>query len=467
MKEKNIIPETGRIMPHDRSAERAIIGEILLERQSIEKATELLTPEMFYDEANKTLFTTIVEMHNARMNIDFITLHEQLRTQGKLDEVGGIGYVTDISIKVFSSVHLESHCCIVRDNYIRRRMIEMSCKEMECGFDETQDVDETLAAISASIEEIQELIVGKNDISHISEPLRESVDKMLNRVSECKNGKTTPGITTGFADLNRITGGFKPGKLIIIAARPGCGKTAIAIHFAMKAAKENHNVAFFTLEMEKTELTDRILIRESGINADRFNSGEIEYSESEDVINAMEKTKHIPVYIEDTARLSVGQIVNRARMLRKKGKCDMVVVDYIQLINTQTKNNRNREQEVSEISRSMKLAAKELKIPFIVLCQMNREFDKEKNREPRLSDIRESGSIEQDADIVIFIHRPKADERQIELCIKKHRAGRLGRVIASHNDSMTNFFDMDYRRQSGYDPVNFYEPKQNDSEMPF
>jgi replicative DNA helicase len=204
------------------------------------------------------------------------------------------------------------------------------------------DVDEVISQINTGIEEIQELIVGKNDITHISKPLMQSVNNMTGRVVDYKSGKTTPGITTGFADLNRLTGGFKPSRLIIIAARPGCVKTAIAIHFAMKAATEGKNVVFFTLEMENTELTDRILIRESGVDAERFNSGGIEFKESERVLDSMKNTKRLPIYIEDSARMSVQQIVNRARMLHKQGKCKMVIIDYIQLITTPVKTNRKR-----------------------------------------------------------------------------------------------------------------------------
>jgi len=327
------------------------------------------------------------------------------------------------------------------------------------------------------------LIVGKRNTSHVSTAARQSIEQMHIRIDNRSKG-ITPGISTGFADLNALTNGWLPEKFIVVAARPGVGKTSMAIKFARKAALQGTPVAFFSLEMGETELTDRMIIAEAQIDADDYNSGKIRPDEINRAEMSMLNISELPIYIDDNPKVTVGNIVNKARLLKKQGKCGIAIIDYMQLITPNIRQGRTREQEVSEISRLLKIHAKELKIPFIVLCQMNRDIEAEK-REPRLSDLRESGSIEQDADIVIFISRPgmyveelrdkKTGERlenYIELLIKKHRGGKTGKVRVKHNASMTEFYDWEYQNQT-LDPQpvkreisNFYE-REIDYDTPF
>jgi replicative DNA helicase len=466
-------------MPQARELEEAVLAAVMLEKTAFETAGNILTPDMFYDKTHELIFTACAELEADRKPIDLLTVVEQLRKDGNLEACGGVSYIASLSLKVVSSVHLEYHCLVVKDKYIARRLIEVSSETASLAFDETQEVDETIAKLNSEIERLQEDVVGNHETNHISEAARNSIQQMHVRIANRRDG-ITPGITTGFAELDRITNGWQPEKFVVLAARPGVGKTSIAIHLAKRAARRGTPVVFFSLEMGETELTDRMIISEADMNADNYNSGAIEPPEWSRAETAMQTISKLPIYIDDNPKVTVGNIVNKARLLKKQGKCKMAIIDYLQLITPNTKAGRNREQEVSEISRLLKVHAKELKIPFIVLCQMNRDIEAEK-REPRLSDLRESGSIEQDADIVIFINRPgmyveelrdkktgELLENYIELIVKKHRGGKLGKVKIKHNESMTSFYDWDYTGISQTVPVqttreikNFYEKEQD------
>jgi len=470
--------EVGRIMPQARELEEAVLGAIMLEKTAFETANSILSSDMFYDKTHEMIFNACTSLEADRKPIDMLTVVDQLRKSGELDYVGGPFYIAQLSGKVVSTAHLEYHCLIVKQKYLSRKLIEICMSNISLGYDETEDIDETIAKLNAEIETLQESIVGKRDTTHISEAAKESIAQMHTRIANKRDG-VTPGIPTGFADLNTITNGWKPEKFIVLAARPGVGKTSIASKFAITAAKKGIPVAFFSLEMGETELTDRMIIAEADINADDYNSGSIQPKEWSRAETAMSNISRLPIYIDDNPKATVGNIANKARLLKKQGKCGMVIIDYLQLMTPNIRQGRTREQEVSEISRLLKVHAKELKVPFIVLCQMNRDIEAEK-REPRLSDLRESGSIEQDADIVIFVSRPgmyveelrdkktgELLENYIELLIKKNRAGKLGKVKIKHNDSMTNFYDWDYRGQTQrvtqpqqIEMNNFYEKEE-------
>jgi len=470
-------PEYGRIMPQARDLEEAVIGAVLLEKTAFETANDILSPEMFYDKANGLIFAACICLDAERKPVDLLTVVEQLRKSGTLESVGGRAYIAKLSQKVVSSFHLEYHCYVVKDKYLHRRLIEICSSGTDLGFDDTEDIDETVARLNADIERLQEEIVGKKDTRHISEAAKASIEQMHDRIADRMNG-ITPGIPTGFADLDKLTNGWRPEKFVVIASRPGVGKTSIAVKFARQAARHGTPVVFFSLEMGETELTDRMITAEAGINADDYNSGEIQPPEWSRAETAMENISRLPVYIEDNPKVTVGNIANKARLLKKQGKCGMVIIDYMQLITPSVKL-KVREQEVGEISRLLKIYAKELKVPFIVLCQMNRDIEAEK-REPRLSDLRESGAIEQDADTVIFINRPgmyveelrdkKTGEllvNYMELLVKKHRGGKLGKIKLKHNDSMTDFFDYDTRKYSEINPERNYKNYYEKDNEPF
>jgi replicative DNA helicase len=461
-------------MPHDSNIEEAILGAVFLERQAIELVLNIITPGMFYDNRNELIFNACVALDVERKPVDILTVVDQLRKDGNLSAAGGAGRIADISTKVVSSVHLEYHCEVLRDKYLHRRLIEVCSDSLSRGFDESQFIDETIANLNSGIEELQGAAVGKNEICHISDAAHAALEQMHIRIANRREG-ITPGIPTGFADLNRLTNGWQPEKFIILAARPGVGKTSLAIKFATAAAKSGTPVAFFSLEMGETELVDKMIIAEARVNADDYNSGSIAPEQWGKTDEAMRAISALPIYIDDNPKSTVTGIANKARLLKKQGKCGMVIIDYLQLITPVIRQGRTRDQELGEISRWLKIYAKELKVPFIVLCQMNREIDKENKRTPRLSDLRESGSIEQDSDIVIFATRPGMDGKEVRdektgveldniilLHLKKHRGGKIGRVQIKHNDSMTDFFDWDYNsvKLSGIpQPVDYSEPR--------
>ena len=447
--------ETGRIMPQAIELEEAVLSAIMLEKTALERAKSILSSDMFYIQAHGLIFGACEGLEAESKPVDLLTIVQRLRKDGNLEACGGASYISKLSMKVVSSSHLEYHCMIVREKYLSRRLIEVCSEGVSSGFDETKEIDESIARLNSEMERLQEDIVGQHETNHVSEAARQSIEQMHVRIADRREG-VTPGITTGFAELDRIINGWRPEKLIILAARPGVGKTSMAIHFTKRAARRGTPVAFFSLEMGETELADRMIVSEADISADDYNSGTIEPAEWSKAETAMQTISKLPVYIDDNPKATVGNIVNKARLLKKQGKCKMVIIDYLQLITPNAKAGRNREQEVSEMTRLLKVHAKELKIPFIVLCQMNRDIEAEK-RPPRLSDLRESGSIEQNSDIVIFINRPgmyaeelrdkKTDElleNCIELIIRKHRSGKLGKVRIKHNESMTSFYDWDY-----------------------
>jgi replicative DNA helicase len=451
-------------MPRSCDFEEAVLGAILLEKTAFERADGILTQDMFYDTSNGLVFKACAVLEAARKPIDLLTVTEQLRKTGDLESAGGVSRIAGLSTGVVSSAHLEDHSLTVKGKYLKRRIIEICSAGMALGFDETEEADEIIAGLNTEIERLQEDVVGKRDIRHISEAARGSIEQMHVRIANRREG-ITPGIPSGLAELDRLTNGWQKEKFIVLAARPGAGKTSIAIKLARKAAGRGTPVAFFSLEMGETELADRMIIAEAEVNADDYSSGEIQPKEWSRAETAMLEISRLPVYIDDNPKATVGNIVNRARLLKKQGKCGMVIIDYLQLITPNIRQGRTREQEVSEMSRLLKIHAKELKVPFVVLCQMNREIESEK-REARLSDLRESGSIEQDADIVIFISRPgmyveelrdkktgELLENCIELLVRKNRSGKTGKVRIRHNDSMTDFYDWDWRGQARQMPL--------------
>jgi replicative DNA helicase len=456
-------------MPQAVDMEAAVLGALLIERDSFDTANTILSPEMFYNKANEAVFKAIQTLSEGRRPIDMLTVVQTLKTAGELEMAGGAHYISRLTANVASSAHLEYHCLVVREKYISRKLIEICNSGMNMSFDESEDADDVVAKLNGELEEVMEIMAGKKDTTHISKASEQSIKQMYKRIEERKKG-ITPGIPTGFADLDRRINGWKPERLYIIAARPGVGKTSLATQFARKAAEKGYGAVFFSLEMGETELTDKMIVGLSDISADDYSAGSLSRESCDKAEMAMMELFKLPIYIDDKSSMTVTNIANKARLLKKQGKCDIVFIDYLQLLQPMTKQGRTREQEVSEMTRMLKVHAKELKIPFVVLCQMNRDIEKE-NREPYLSDLRESGSIEQDADLVMFIWRPKDVKSRatgeqlnnyLELLIRKHRGGKTGKVGITHNESMSAFYDYDNRGYSNYRPIDYSEPTKED-----
>jgi replicative DNA helicase len=447
------IEEKGRILPQAVDLEEAIIAAILLEKRAQEIAREIITDEMFYDTNNGIIYKAICTLNAGHKPVDLLTVAEQLKQEGNLETVGGIPYLAVMTSKLVSSAHLEHHCRIVKQQYLLRKFIEVSQYDVGLAFDAMEDIDDILTSHSKKLETLQEIAIGKSEIKPLCEILNEAVVQMYQRTEKAQKG-IQPGITTGLADLNKKTSGWQNSDLIILAARPAMGKTAMALHFAKRAAKAGTSVAMFSLEMSDVSLANRLLLSETDVNPDDFKLGKLSQQNTNDIEKAVERIHSYPLYVDSNAMVTMNYIYSRCQLLKKRGKCELVIIDYLQLAAERGDKNRNRENEVSQMSREAKLIAKELDVPVILLSQLNREVDKRKNKVPVLADLRESGAIEQDADMVIFIHRPEyysdnSKKGYGELIIAKYRNGYTGTVPFKYNESLTKIYDFDTQGQSG------------------
>jgi replicative DNA helicase len=483
--------DVGRVMPQSPDSENYLIGAILLTGvNALEQVTGILSDEMFYFPRNALLYRSFVEMQEAMQPVDMISVVEWLRRTGRLEDCGGADMIAELTMPVCSDAHVAVHAGIVRDKYLRRRLIEASQKAYGHSFDETEDIGDTVAICDTEIRRVEELMTGHNDASFVNEAGRQSITDAYRRASQKRQGADV-AVTTGFDGLNRkLSGGWKSPDLVILAARPSVGKTALAIHFAQRAARCGTPVLFVSLEMGKKQLADRMIIGASGVDAWEYSSGNI----SDENLAKAEQTffrelAPLPICLSDSPVQTVTAIMAEARVLRRQGKCGMLIVDYLQLITPVFRTGQNREQEISQISRSLKLGAKALDIPVIVLSQQNRQGATGAGASD-LATLRDSGAIEQDADAVIFVERDfdatDADGNTVNsvvrLNVRKNRHGETGAVYVTHNASMTAFYDCQYShpaaarvkgktaaaRAAG--PDRFHESKRNEDEneiLPF
>jgi replicative DNA helicase len=445
----------GKIPPHSNDLESAVLGALMLERDAIDEVKNILEPECFYVRSYEIIYRAILRLYEKHQPIDLFTVSNELKSTNELDEVGGLSHLSQLTLKVGSAAHVKYHAQVVFEKYILRRFIQVGYQITAAGFTESGDVDEALSVVEHEVNKITMQIAGKMDISHIRQILPAALDEAYRRIENIRTGKCS-GIRAGLVDLDKITNGWQKSNLIILAARPAMGKTAMMLHFAKAAAKAGHASVIFSLEMSKISLTNRLVLSESDILPDRFRSG---YMSNEDITQmdmAVGVIERLPIYIDDNSDVPMSRIRARARALHKQKKCDIVFIDYLQLCREKGTDNRNREQEVSVMSREAKILAKELDVPVILLSQLSRDVEKrQKNGVPQLSDLRDSGAIEQDADLVIFVYRPAYYGVQVEdkhgnqvntenygeLLIEKHRDGACGRVKFRHNVGMTKIFD--------------------------
>ena len=408
-----------RVSPQAPEIEEAIIGACLIEQRAIPLIADKLRPEMFYVLRHQLIYAAILAMYHAGMKIDILTVKEELSHRGKLEEAGGAFGITQLSSKVATSAHLEYHAQIVHEKYLRREMILGFNKLLACALDETMDIDDSLM----------------------------DAHNLLDRAKAC-NGVT--GIPTGLADLDRMTSGLQNGELVVIAARPGVGKTAFALHLARNAAMAGHAVAVYSLEMQGERLADRWLTAASEVSARHWRSGTVSPQELAEARTAAADLKRLPIHVDDSTSVNMEHVRSSARLLQSQHACDAIIIDYLQLCDMTTgQNNRNREQEVAQATRKAKLLAKELNVPVVLLSQLNRESENRPAGRPELAHLRESGAIEQDADVVILLYRPAlarittdresgypTEELGIAI-IAKQRNGETGNVYFRHNSAMT------------------------------
>ena len=437
----------GRTMPYNLEAEAAILGNIILDEKALVTAMDKLDEECFYATANKTLFNAISALFEEGVPVDIVTLSEKLGD--KLDSVGGIAYITKIAQNVFTKENLDQYIEIARDKKTVRRLIEAASEILDMGMKDELSAGDIIDKSEQLIFRISEQ-QGTKSFSHIGEVVKSTLAILDERKK--RGGKIT-GIRTGFTGLDAATAGLQNSNLIILAARPGVGKTSFALNIAQNAAiRENVPVAIFSLEMSKDELVNRVLSSEALVESGKLRVGDIDAADMTKIAHSLKDIITAPVYIDDTPGITVAEIRAKCRRLKMERGIGLVVIDYLQLMQGSSKSRgESRTQEVSEMSRSLKVMAKELNVPVITLSQLNRSSEKLARR-PMLSDLRESGSIEQDADIVIMLSRPIADENSeesagniVECILAKNRAGECGVFNLAWRGEYTKFMNLDSR----------------------
>ena len=441
------------VNPQDAELEEIVLGACLLESKAITLVADILRPEAFYTETNSEIYSALQCMYHAGQAIDIMTVKEELARRGKLEFVGGLYTLARIGTRVASSAHLEYHARILQQKYIRREAILGFHKLLALAADETTDIDDTLADAHALLDRLEKECGNSEHLRSMLQLMEDTVKLIEVRIASNKNGIT--GLPTGFADLDLMTCGWQPGDVIVTAARPAVGKTAFALHLARAAASAGYHIAVYSLEMQGERLGDRwLLAATSGVNPDHLHSGQLTPDEQQQIHEASIELSRLPIHIDDNPSVSMDYVRSSAKLLRSKGQCDGIIIDYLQLCDMKSdQNNRNREQEVAQASRKAKMLAKELNIPVILLSQLNRNVEGHPDNRPSLSDLRESGAIEQDADLVLMLSRPALSGRATDrkstypteglgvIGIAKHRNGSTGELYFRHDPSMTKLED--------------------------
>ena len=437
-----------KILPSDVEAEQSILGACLIDEQSIVNAVEVVTKDDFYREDNRVIFECINNMYSRNDPVDIITLKSELELMGKLEAVGGLEYIAELPERVPTTANVEKYISIVKQKALKRKLIEMSNEISQKSFDDTVDTDILTDLAEKRVYEITQ----RKDIKGASK-LQDLILDSMGKLEDIYNNGKQKGIPTGFIDIDRRMGGLKGSELIIVAARPGMGKSAFALNIAIHVAKvEKVPVLVFNLEMGKDQLTDRIICSECLINSSKYRDGKLNEEDWINLTNGISQFSDAPLYIDDNSGITINEIRSRCRKMKAENHIGLVIIDYLQLI-TPSKGKSSREQEVAEISRTLKLIAKELNIPVIALSQLSRANEKrgEKEKKPVLSDLRDSGSIEQDADMVIFIHREgyykedAPDKNVAEINFAKFRAGESGTEKLLWMGEFTKFQNISYR----------------------
>ncbi len=422
--------EMGRIPPQALDVEEAVLGAMLLEPLCVDEALEALTPKCFYLERNRLIFEAIVALHNANAPVDIITVSEKLRQLDTLEAVGGPSVLADLSGKIGSAAYIESYVRILQQKAIQRDLISASHEILSNAYNEQVAVDDLIDIAQSRVYEATQSSDRKN-VQVIGSVINQAMD----RIQQLQNVEGLSGVPSGFATLDRITNGWQASDLIILAARPSVGKTAFSLNLARNAAVD-HNipVAFFSLEMSSLQLAMRLMTSESGLSADKIKGGiKLQDDEWNLLEQSLKRLSSAPLYVDETPGLPIMEFRSKVKALVKQKKVRLVIVDYLQLMQGPAETKGVREQEVAAISRMLKATAKELNIPIIALSQLSRQAVQRQGGggKPVLSDLRESGSIEQDADMVIFIHRPdfiglsesEGDREKTQIIIAKHRNG--------------------------------------------
>ena len=459
----------GKMPPQAVEFEEAVLGAIMLDKDALQNVVELLKPEHFYVEANQRIYAAMLRLNGAMAPIDMLTMTEELKKTGELEAVGGRVYIAKLTSRVGAAVNIEYHARIIFQKYLQRSLIHLGSDMVEKGYDETSDVEDIMEEAENNLFTLSQGSLNR-DVIQINPVVDEAIRQME---AAAKREDKLSGITSGFRGIDDITLGWQPATMVVIAARPAMGKTAFVLSMARKMAIE-HNIpiAMFSLEMSNVELVKRLMTAETEIKSEKIKSGRLTEEELHHFNSRIGRLRSAPIYIDDTPGLSVFDLRSKARILKKKHDIKCIIIDYLQLMTASAMKPGSRQEEVSMISRSLKGLAKELNIPVIALSQLNRNVEgrtTEKggidSKRPQLSDLRESGAIEQDADMVCFIHRPEyyhiLDDGKgnslvgmAQFIIAKHRSGRIDDVLLRFQAELIRFEEP----ESGADFLNGSEP---------
>ena len=448
----DVLNSQGRIPPQAVDLEEVVLGALMLEKEAVNAVIDILSPEVFYKEAHQIIFAAIKDLFTKSEPVDILTVTNHLKTTGDLEAVGGAYYISQLTNRVVSSANIEYHSRIILQKHIQRQLIQISSETIKDAYEDSADVFDLLDSAENKLFQISE-----NNLRRNYDQMPDLVKLAIDDIEKAKNaGSALRGVPSGYTELDRITQGWQKSDLIILAARPSMGKTAFALNMARNAAVDfNKPIAFFSLEMSSVQLVTRLISSETSLTADKLRSGQLAEYEWQQLNTKVTPLINAKLYIDDTPQLSVFDLRAKCRRLKQQHDIQMIFIDYLQLMTAKTEKNGNREQEISNISRSLKSLAKELNIPVLALSQLSRSVEtRPGSKKPILSDLRESGAIEQDADMVLFIYRPEyyglsededhsSTKGKAVVSIAKHRNGKLGDVELRFVGQYARFEDLE------------------------
>ncbi len=433
-----------RIPPHSTQAEKSVLGSVLLDRDAVVAVVEFLHAEYFYEDRHQKIFSAVVDLYQQREPVDVVTVAEKLKNTKTLEDIGGMEYLKELVNSVPTASHAASYGHAIKDSFTKRMLISTAGMLMDMGFDEGQEIKQILDAAESRV-----FSLSQQHLSQVFIPIKDILAESFDRLDELhKTAGSLRGVATGFTDLDDTLAGMQDSNLLILAARPGIGKTALALNICRNAAfGQKIPVGFFSLEMSKEELMDRLLVAQADIDAWKLKTGHLDEDEFTKLSDAMGELYETPIYIDDTPGMSILEMRTKARRLQAEHGLKLIVVDYLQLARA-SRNMDSRVQEVSEISQGLKNLARELKVPVLAISQLSRNVEQRGIKKPQLADLRESGAIEQDADVVMFMWREDDEDLEnMTLDIAKHRNGPLRSIKLRFRGDRIRFYSMEGKRR--------------------
>ena len=435
----------GKIPPQAIEVEEVLLGALLIDPDSIDNTLSLLPDGAFYGHSNETIYQAVKSVYGRGGAVDILTISEELRKIDKLETCGGVVYISQLTSRVASGEHAAEHAMIILQKFVMREAIRISNDLQNTAYDEGCDMEDMIAKLFHAVNDLQVLLLSNKRGSTLGETVNASVQDYFERKKLRQTGQTL-GIQTPLKAIDHFTNGWQDGDLIIVASRPSMGKTAFAIAAMVNAAKQNKSSVMFSIEMTRVKIGDRIVIGEGRLDPDRYRSGSMTEEQEATLERVLGEIERLPAIIDDSPKQTVSDIWGKLRVLKNKDKCDLAIIDYVGLVGASKERGKSREQEVAEISAALKQMAKDLSIPIIVLSQLNRGVEMRLDKRPKLSDLRESGSLEQDSDVVIMLYRdeyytPGSSVGRGEANITKNRNGQVGMVGFYYNSSLTRIHD--------------------------